>query len=272
MAQRRRQMARPRRHQKRVSSTQSWRLGRGFNFRVSLASKNTRGQATMDRSVCANNRAAYDEDDDGFQFTRRTSRRTTKAQPHPEPIPEEPLKSIPTRRKRPAAAVAPPPLVEQTVPEKRRRSARLSGDQKHIKQVDGAGEREEPPKSAPRRTKKTTHAPGEQERKKQITPVPEAQPRGRSAAVGAQTPTHNELHVSKKRDGGATKIMLPFADTPVINRNKEMRKASKEGHRRSSTGLRGRRASSLIDSGMSNGKQSRSSVLRLLETRKNKHC
>jgi kinetochore protein Mis13/DSN1 len=68
-----------------------------------------------------------------------------------------------------------------------------------------------------------------------------------------KTPTQNELHVAKKRNGGATKIMLPFADTPVITRNKEMRKASKDGHRRSSTGLRGRRASSLIDSGMSNG-------------------
>jgi kinetochore protein Mis13/DSN1 len=47
--------------------------------------------------------------------------------------------------------------------------------------------------------------------------------------------------------------MMRFADTPVITRNKEMRKGNKDGHRRSSTGLRGRRASSLIDSGMSNG-------------------
>jgi kinetochore protein Mis13/DSN1 len=48
--------------------------------------------------------------------------------------------------------------------------------------------------------------------------------------------------------------MLPFADTPVITRNKEMRKGgNKDGSRRSSTGLRGRRASSLIDSGQSNG-------------------
>jgi hypothetical protein len=73
------------------------------------------------------------------------------------------------------------------------------------------------------------------------------------AFSGVQTPKQNEIHVAKKRDGAATKIMLPFADTPVITRNKEMRKGSKDGHRRSSTGLRGRRASSLIDSGMSNG-------------------
>ena len=52
------------------------------------------------------------------------------------------------------------------------------------------------------------------------------------------------------------RIQLPFADTPVIKRNKEMRKASAEnaaGHRRSSSGMRGRRASSLIDEGRGNG-------------------
>lgn len=61
-----------------------------------------------------------------------------------------------------------------------------------------------------------------------------------------------ELHVEKPRDG--TKIALPFADTPVIRRNKEMRQQTKSKHRRSSTGLRGRRASSLIESGTSNGR------------------
>lgn len=45
------------------------------------------------------------------------------------------------------------------------------------------------------------------------------------------------------------KIALPFSDTPVINRNKEMRK--KTGNRRSSVGMRGRRASSLMNSGHS---------------------
>jgi kinetochore protein Mis13/DSN1 len=57
--------------------------------------------------------------------------------------------------------------------------------------------------------------------------------------------------VEKKR--GPTKIALPFADTPVIMRNKEMRKTSADGRRRSSSIMRGRRASSLIDSGTSNG-------------------
>jgi kinetochore protein Mis13/DSN1 len=49
------------------------------------------------------------------------------------------------------------------------------------------------------------------------------------------------------------RIALPVSDTPIINRNKEMRKkAASKGAgsgRRSSLGVRGRRASSLIDHG-----------------------
>ncbi|KAF2023550.1 hypothetical protein EK21DRAFT_80629 [Setomelanomma holmii] len=200
-------------------------------------------------------KAAYDEDDDGFQFSRRISKRTTKAQaaPAPEPIPEEPpaksarsqdaLPAKPTARRKKASIAAIDPELSDT--QKRRRSTRLSGDKEQL---------EVRPKSteAPvaKRAKKT--APVEKERRKQITPAPEAQQEPTNGLVGVKTPTQNELTVAKKRDPNAQRIMLPFADTPVITRNKEMRKGSKDGHRRSSTGLRGRRASSLIDSGMSN--------------------
>lgn len=70
----------------------------------------------------------------------------------------------------------------------------------------------------------------------------------------AKTPQQDQddgLRVERKRKG--TKIALPFADTPVIQRNKEMRQTSSENQRRSSSTMRGRRASSLIDSGTSNG-------------------
>jgi kinetochore protein Mis13/DSN1 len=204
--------------------------------------------------------AAYDEDDDGFQFSRRTSRRTTKAQAAlaPEPTPEEgpakparaaeaqPVKPA-ARRKKQAIAAADP---ESSDSGKRRRSARISGDSKEL---EVRPKSTEPPPSKSR-TKKT--APVEKERKKQVTPAPEVQPEPKSAYAGVQTPTHNEIQVAKKRDPNAQKIMLPFADTPVITRNKEMRKGNKDGQRRSSTGLRGRRASSLIDSGQSNGESS----------------
>lgn len=46
-----------------------------------------------------------------------------------------------------------------------------------------------------------------------------------------------------------SKISLPFSDTPIITRNKALRQTTSK--RRSSLGLRGRRASSLIDNGHS---------------------
>jgi kinetochore protein Mis13/DSN1 len=200
-------------------------------------------------------KAAYDEDDDGFQFSRRTSKRTSKAQAVPEPIPEEPpvksaraqdpLPAKPTaRRKKTTTTVV---ELEVSDTQKRRRSTRLSGDREELEVRPKAAKQ-----PAPKPTKKS--APVDKERKKQITPAPETQPEQKTALIGVKTPTQNELTVAKKRDPNAQRIMLPFADTPVITRNKEMRKGSKDGHRRSSTGLRGRRASSLIDSGMSNGK------------------
>jgi kinetochore protein Mis13/DSN1 len=50
---------------------------------------------------------------------------------------------------------------------------------------------------------------------------------------------------------GSQKIALPFSDTPVINRNKDFRKKGGSSQRRSSLGMRGRRASSLIENGHS---------------------
>jgi ribosomal protein L34 len=50
---------------------------------------------------------------------------------------------------------------------------------------------------------------------------------------------------------------LPFADTPIIRKNRAMRKASAENNRRSSSGMRGRRASSLVDEGRGHGMFSR---------------
>jgi len=104
----------------------------------------------------------------------------------------------------------------------------------------------------PKRTGRKAPTEPRKKKQKQVTPTPEDQPAQTHA--GTQTPNQQDVNAAKERDPNARRIMLPFADTPVITRNKEMRKGNKDGHRRSSTGLRGRRASSLIDSGMSNGK------------------
>ncbi|KAA8618514.1 Kinetochore protein Mis13 [Pyrenophora tritici-repentis] len=216
----------------------------------------TEVNGTVKRTAAATKKAtkaaAYDEDDDGFQFSRRTSRRTTKANtaPAPEPIPEEkpakPVRALETQqakttsrqKKKSIAAIDP----ETSDSSKRRRSARISGDRE---QLEVRPKVPHPPPAKPR-TKKV--APVEKEKKKQTTPAPEPQPEPKGAYAAVQTPTTG----ARKRDPNAQRIMLPFADTPVITRNKEMRKGNKDGPRRSSTGLRGRRASSLIDSGQSN--------------------
>lgn len=174
---------------------------------------------------------AYDENDDGFTFSRTRSKKT-KAQSvasarepapseskAPEPVP------APARSRRKKDSLAPPPITEDDAAPKRRRSARLSGGDREIATPV--------PAEKPKRAKKT------------------AEPKPSSERDDGLDLVGGDLVVEKKRD--ATKIALPFADTPVIKRNKEMRKGSGQGHRRSSTGLRGRRASSLIDSGTSNG-------------------
>lgn len=176
-------------------------------------------------------KAAYDENDDGFQFSRARSRKTQhKAPPVAEPTREQ-SKPAPTRRKK--NSISAPVPAESDAPVRIRRSPRLSGDKKQITPA---------PEPKPRRTKKPAAAEPK---------VSGDQDDGVDFVGGVQT-SGNELHVKKKRDDGATKIALPFADTPIIRRNKEMRRGSGQGHRRSSTGMRGRRASELIDSGASN--------------------
>jgi kinetochore protein Mis13/DSN1 len=102
------------------------------------------------------------------------------------------------------------------------------------------------------------------------SPRPKARKKGTvepAPTTGTQKQTTDQLPAREKtpvvqsdmivgEEHSATRIALPFADTPVIRRNKAMREGkSSKGERRSSLGLRGRRASSLIDSGSSNGRR-----------------
>lgn len=68
-------------------------------------------------------------------------------------------------------------------------------------------------------------------------------------ANGGDNQQPQQIHIPKRRE---TKIELVFSETPVIRRNKAMRQTSSDSNRRSSAGLRGKRASSLIDAGSSN--------------------
>ncbi|KAF1814890.1 hypothetical protein P152DRAFT_512228 [Eremomyces bilateralis CBS 781.70] len=173
---------------------------------------------------------AYDENDHGFQFSRTRSKNAPPQAKQPDPPKqqetppgEEAATDKPKRKKYSFSTPVPKKKTQETVP--KRRSARLSGDKAEVDEHEYVPEPEKSRRQKPRRNERH------------------------------QEPEHvvaaSETDKTQKRD--ATKIALPFADTPVIKRNKEMRKGGGQNHRRSSAGTRGRRASSLIESGTSNG-------------------
>lgn len=171
--------------------------------------------------------AAYDEDADGFTFRKR-AKAAPKAKQPPEKAPvvdEQAQDDAPKPARGKRVSIETGASASDAAPT-RRRSARLSGENAQV-----SSQRAED--SAQRKRRSRSQTSQEPQRK---TPAPADGP----------------LHVEKKRD---TKIALPFADTPIINRNREMRDASNSSRRRSSSGMRGRRASSLMNSGTSSGKQ-----------------
>ncbi|KAF2088045.1 hypothetical protein K490DRAFT_56609 [Saccharata proteae CBS 121410] len=197
--------------------------------------KQTNGRANG--AAARKPKAAYDEDDDGFTFSRKTrSKKAAPTKPAPPqssedsaPAPEPAQPSKPARRTKRSLALPDHVVAEDAAP--RRRSARLSGHD-----LPPAPQPATPAPEKPKRVRKTA---------KESKPSEENENDEMVGLVG-QKPAAEKERASPKR------IALPFADTPVIKRNKEMRKGGGGGHRRSSTGLRGRRASSLIDSGTSN--------------------
>ena len=173
----------------------------------------------------------YDEDRGGFNFYRRKkpSEQHTSQEPGPQTTPssEKPPRGRPGRRKRTSTELS----VSEGELTRRRRSARLSGEH-------------DPREPSQEQNSTDGRVNGDGGGSKSSTKRAEDPP--------AHTPApSDERQKGKKR--ATTTIALPFADTPVIMRNKEMRKVSSENSRRSSSGMRGRRASSLIDSGFSNG-------------------
>ena len=183
----------------------------------------------------------YDEEDDGFTFARTRSKKPkadTLRQPPPiaENDQEEKVKSVAVKKTR-KKSIELPALepMENTPVEKRRRSPRNSGE--HQTTADP------PPIQVKKRRVKETKRVDPKTSEGDLPNTTDTQQDSRPA----KTSGHQEISFD------VTKIALPFADTPIIRRNKAMRKGAENGDRRSSLGMRGRRASSLIDSGKSNG-------------------
>lgn len=186
--------------------------------------------------------ASFDEDIEGFQFTRLPSKKIRSSiEPIPEissSVPEDaPRQASPPRRGRP------------------KKQAQLQAQEKFTDVV------EERPKRATRGTKASVEPEPQPQfdnaqrssRKRDQSDAAAAEKKRRKGRPSKSKPEERNGFASPEQQG--TKITLPMADTPVMQRNKEMRTAAKseKGNRRSSLGMRGRRASSLIDSGASNG-------------------
>lgn len=156
---------------------------------------------------------------------------------------EVPKAKRPTRRKRDSS----PAIQDEpsALPPKRpgRKSTRLSTN-KVLEEVQ-----DEVPKKERVTASKSAQEDGTRKTSSRTSRKKAEQP----ALENAQA-TPEAVDKSLEKDPNATKITLPFSDTPINNRNKEFRKkggAGGGGGRRSSMSMRGRRASSLIESGHS---------------------
>ncbi|KAI3397231.1 hypothetical protein diail_11110 [Diaporthe ilicicola] len=185
---------------------------------------------------------------------RNGTKRVASSPPPPPSKGEElPLRTSkrPTRRKLDSSPLAPDkPLV---VPKKRNTRRTKSPP------VEAVAEEEPEPVAAtspaPTSTRRTNGArqasreDGTRKRSHKSTRKQQAPP-----VEDDSQATPEQVDKSLERDPNAQKIALPFSDTPINNRNKDFRKkgsAGAGGGRRSSVGLRGKRASSLIESGHS---------------------
>lgn len=225
--------------------------------------------------------AVYDEQDGDFLFTRNKKQKTLlknppplAAAPEPEPEPvsppapvekrgrgrpstgkkrvsspidrdgEGPKAKRPMRRKLDSSPATPDEPLASSKKQPLRKSTRLSTD----KVVENAGAEKVASNgfttdTKPERENGTRKKSGRPSRKKVDHPV---------AEDDQATPEATDKTLEK--DPTAMKITLPFSDTPINNRNKEFRKkggGGGGGGRRSSMSMRGRRASSLIESGHS---------------------
>lgn len=186
---------------------------------------------------------AYDEEDGDFVFTR-ASKRTKTAPVQPEPVPTPaPVPSAKRGRKPKEPKETKERDNEATTTEKKPRGRKMSFS---------TPKAEEDALIVPKTRKTTRSSTG---RAAESTSNGNASRLEHTDYERIEMVNGTDANETDKSNVDPTKhstvISLPFSDTPIINRNKELRKKGGNGARRSSLGLRGRRASSLIDNGHS---------------------
>ncbi|KAL2818897.1 Mis12-Mtw1 protein family-domain-containing protein [Aspergillus granulosus] len=188
----------------------------------------------------------YDEDIEGFQFSRITTKKQKSGKEPELPAPEKPAPQSSPRRGRPPKKRA--GEKSNSVAEPKVSLTEGTGMKQTRGGVKTAPESEPQPERSTRSTRKRDE--GEQV---QIEKVPVEKKRKKGRPSKSHEEKRNGFASPEPPQAGTSTIALPVADTPVIQRNREMRgKKSSKGSRRSSLSMRGRRASSLIDSGASN--------------------
>lgn len=190
--------------------------------------------------------AVYDEQDGDFHFTRGPKRVKTSQEPEPPAAAPAPVakksgrgRQAKERVSQETAAAATTPATTTTAKKPSRR-----------KQNQDESSLDDKPLVVPKRaTRRSTRNSMEQaESEKQANGAGSREVERGDSRGGTPMDVDKTGSVA---DGAveSAQIALPISDTPVINRNKEMRKKGGTGNRRSSLGMRGRRASSLIENG-----------------------
>ncbi|KAH9212187.1 Mis12-Mtw1 protein family-domain-containing protein [Leptodontidium sp. 2 PMI_412] len=187
--------------------------------------------------------AAYDEEDGDFVFTRGSKRtKTAPAQPEPAPTPA-PVPSAKRGRKPKDVKEVKERDDETSTTAKKPRGRKMSFS---TPKVDSDT-------LVVAKKRKTTRSSAGKAYEESNGNISRANPADYDSVDLVGDPAVEVTDGSRvDHSKQSTVIALPFSDTPIINRNKELRKkGGNGGARRSSLGLRGRRASSLIDNGHS---------------------
>ncbi|KAJ4856035.1 mis12-Mtw1 protein family domain-containing protein [Trichoderma breve] len=212
--------------------------------------------------------ADYEQDDD-FQFVRKSKKAKT-AEEQPVNLPVRKSRGRPSaaavaaRERAVRESIGGDEDVELIAAEPARKStaaATKKSSSSRRKASSDAVQDEPPAKASKRGTRKSSRVSNEDaalEEEQQPPPRTNGSSTSQSRSKKTSKPkapppvtqeVEEDMSIVEETAERPTKIALPMSDTPIINRNKEMRKKGGNGSRRSSLGSRGRRASSLIESG-----------------------
>lgn len=202
----------------------------------------------------------YDQESDGFVFTKNK-----RAKPTKEPAIRPTLEngSHTTEQQEPVAVMPTPESADigaskttkklrrqlPTTPERdssttvrRKTEARAVSqaiESAHVRRIGNSG------------SALSEHVPGERVPNERISNERIQSPR----PITVEKKRRKQDNISNVEEEHTARILLPASDTPIIRRNKAMRQSvAHSERRRSSSGMRGRRASSMIDEGRWNGK------------------